>query len=60
MIRKRQMDGEGMQVSSDAHFTSKQQETYTDILIVKQESLINTQDWTLYLHWGDKRVETKN
>ena len=54
------MDCEGMQVSSDAHFTSKQQETYTDILIVKQESLINTQDWTLYLHWGDKKVKTKN
>ena len=28
---------------------------------IKQESfIINTQDWTLYLHWSDKKVKTKN
>ena len=45
-----------------AHFTSL--EVARDILHfemgIKQESFINTQGWTLYLHWSDKKVKTKN
>lgn len=51
------MDGEGMQVSR--HFTSL--EVARDFEKgIKQESLFNTQGWTLYLNWSDKEVKTKN
>ena len=43
------MDGERMQVTCTL---ASNMHTY--------QNLVNTQCWTLYLHWTDKHVKTKN
>ena len=49
----------GRQCKYHAHFTSL--EAARDFEKgIKQESLVNTQGWTLYLNWSDKKVRTKN
>ena len=51
------MNGEGMQLSSTLHFKGRMRYRLYFQKRIKQQSLINIQEWTLNLNWSDEKFE---